>query len=174
MLRTSPDDGRAHHLRGLALSKLGRAAPAEAAFARALELQPHEPELRFDHGVFLADAGQPELAIGEFGALLAVDPQNVQALLERAAVQARLGRRDAARADLEAVVVAAPGRARQVEALERLVEGRLLEALELAAAPEQEPLFREIVAREARTLLQLRADLPDADAVRARLAALGW
>lgn len=56
----------------------------------------------------LADGGQPELALAAYDALLVRSPGNVDVLLERGIVHGRLGHWALARADLAAVVQAAP------------------------------------------------------------------
>src|SRR5262249_20848516 len=48
LLELEPDNYMAHNNAGLLLNKLGRHSEAEAAFGRALELQPGNPHIRFN------------------------------------------------------------------------------------------------------------------------------
>jgi tetratricopeptide (TPR) repeat protein len=63
-----------------ALVRSGHADDAVAGLRRAVEAQPSEPALRYALGAALASAGRPDEGVAQMRALLAIDPDNAEAL----------------------------------------------------------------------------------------------
>lgn len=83
-----------------------QATPATAAETRPASAQGFDQQ--FNDARALANAGQPEMALAAYNALLARSPGNVDVLLSRGIVYGRLKRWAEAEADLQAVTAAAP------------------------------------------------------------------
>ena len=75
-VRGEPDEARGHANRGLALHWLGRAAQAEDAYRRALNIEPRNPLALKHLGVLLQEGEQLEAAAECFKKLLEVDPHD--------------------------------------------------------------------------------------------------
>lgn len=93
---------------GRVLGSLGRLYMETARFADAVgALQgavtrvPGDLDLHMDLARALSDAGQPQAAVGEYGTLLTVAPESVEALVGRGVVSASYGDAFSAVADLE-------------------------------------------------------------------------
>ena len=70
--------------------------------------EPDSPSLRYEHARTLARSGATEAALAEFESLLAEFPDDVDYLLGRAQMQARLGQNAAAVETAERALVLAP------------------------------------------------------------------
>jgi tetratricopeptide (TPR) repeat protein len=82
--------------------QLARVLPAEQAvelLEQARQTAPDDAGLATDLGVALLRAGKPELALGEFGRALALEPGSATALHNRGLALLMLGQREAAQAD---------------------------------------------------------------------------
>ncbi len=77
-LEAMPWSAEAHRLLGVVRAKSGAQGEAEAAFARALELNPHFPAALKDRGVARLFAGKPEDAAADLGAALAAAPYDAE------------------------------------------------------------------------------------------------
>jgi tetratricopeptide (TPR) repeat protein len=77
----------------VALSRLKRFAEAEEKFTRCLAINMNLPELHNQWGRFLMDQGRNEEALIHFQSGIALEPQNVAALLNLALVQLKLNQR---------------------------------------------------------------------------------
>ena len=89
------------------LSK-GKFPRAEAAFAKALELDATNPEYWIDRGVVRAETGQLWEAVDDFSEALARAPGHVDALLFRATAYRLLDAPELARDDVDKVLDVAP------------------------------------------------------------------
>jgi tetratricopeptide (TPR) repeat protein len=76
-----PQNARAHNNLAWALQAAGRAAEANAQFARATELEPGYVAARYNWGVALFDQGRNADAITQFEAALRLAPNHADALL---------------------------------------------------------------------------------------------
>ncbi len=87
----------------------GRGAEALARVERALADQPRDAQLRFLHGVVLADAGRADEATAVFVALTQDHPELAEPYNNLAVLHAARGRYAEARAALEAAIRNQPG-----------------------------------------------------------------
>jgi tetratricopeptide (TPR) repeat protein len=83
--------------RALAAAREGRVGEAQQLFDRAAALAPRDANVLNSVGNFHAGQGRPEIALQWFDRALAVAPGHVEALLNRAIVLDRTGRRSEAR-----------------------------------------------------------------------------
>lgn len=74
-----PNSVFAHHNRGLALASAGQLDSAEAAYKRALELNPHYAEIHYNLGTLKLRRGATDAARSEFQRTLQLDPLHVEA-----------------------------------------------------------------------------------------------
>jgi putative PEP-CTERM system TPR-repeat lipoprotein len=81
----------------------GDIATADATSERLLERNPQEPDVMLLRAEVLRRAEQPEAAVALFADALALEPQNLRALLGRATTLVSMQRFDEARADLDKV-----------------------------------------------------------------------
>jgi tetratricopeptide (TPR) repeat protein len=76
---------------------------ALADLTRACELAPDNPEFFFERGVVYLDTGKADLSLKDFDRTLELKPDDVLALLDRAALRVRAKDFQGARTDLDAV-----------------------------------------------------------------------
>lgn len=98
-----PNDPAVHQLIGTANAELARRAEAVAAFARAVELSPHDPQLRQQYSSALRRAGDYERALAEAEHLLALDPGSFAQARICAGILVDLGRDEEAAERLAAL-----------------------------------------------------------------------
>ncbi len=102
-----PDSAMAHNNRGLLLGKLGRRDEADAAFARALELLPGNPHVRFNQVMTRPD-GDPAEARDCCLRALEDRPDDPDIITNLATALQFSGKYDEARAQYERVLSIAP------------------------------------------------------------------
>jgi tetratricopeptide (TPR) repeat protein len=68
---------------GIALEYALKLSPAREAFQKALELDGNNAMYRVNYGLFLADSGDPEGAIGQFDQAIELQPDHVEAHFNR-------------------------------------------------------------------------------------------
>lgn len=118
-----PGDTRLPFSAGLALSRMGQYARAEAAFGRALAQAPGDSIVRYNLGLAAAGAGHDERAGAIFQSLLQQRPDDVDALFELGGVRGRAGDYEAAIPLFTQAARLAPQRAEVQLALARALEG---------------------------------------------------
>lgn len=108
LLTLEPDNAMAHNNRGLLLNKMGRHQEADASFARALELKPDDPHVRFNQLMVQPDA---DLAEAHACCLRALEerPDNPDIMTNLGIVLQFSGRYEEARRQYEQVISLAPG-----------------------------------------------------------------
>lgn len=129
------------------LVQLGRLDEAATVADRARRAAPWSPSARLDQADLAWRRGDPQGALAYAGEALEIDPESVEARLERARVLARLGRSNEAAAELDRVREAGGGGAwlevRTAEIVD-LPAGRLAEAeLRLRRAVGIDPFLME-------------------------------
>jgi Flp pilus assembly protein TadD len=107
LLELDPDSFMAHNNRGLLLNKLGRRRDADASFARALELEPGNPHVRFNQLMMQPD-GDPAEARECCLRALEERPDDPDIMTNLAIVLQFSGRYDEAKAQYERVLSIAP------------------------------------------------------------------
>jgi tetratricopeptide (TPR) repeat protein len=107
LLELDPDSFMAHNNRGLLLSKLGRRREADASFARALELKPGNPHVRFNQLMMRPDGAAAEARECCLRAL-EERPDDPDIMTNLAIVLQFSGRYDEAKAQYERVLSIAP------------------------------------------------------------------
>jgi len=130
MVAIHPEDEGAHYLQAQALANLGLTEAAEAAASRAAELAPKQPRNFNLRGVLRNTLGQTDLALEDFETALALDPANVDTLINISLPLARQTRYDEALEAARRAVTLAPA---HIGAHLRLAAG-YLEAGDKAAA----------------------------------------
>jgi tetratricopeptide (TPR) repeat protein/O-antigen ligase len=115
----APDDAAAHFAMGAALDGLGRRAEALAAYQQAVRRDGGTPRYRMRLASRLWEAEQYYQAIGEWRAVVAAEPKNVEALLALARAYERVGDRVEAFTKYRAVADADPGNPEARRALAR-------------------------------------------------------
>ena len=107
LLALDPDSFMAHNNRGLLLNKMGRHREADASFARALELAPGNPHVRFNQLMAQPDGDLDE---AHECCLRALEerPDNPDIMTNLGIVLQFSGRYDDARAQFERVISVAP------------------------------------------------------------------
>jgi len=95
---------------GDALKDLGRYRAAEAAYRRAAEIKPENPNIHSNLAALFLESGNPEKALPACDACLEADPANRRALAFKAVALNELGRREAAGflLDFERLIYATP------------------------------------------------------------------
>ena len=102
-------DAWRHFRRGAALDGLGQTERALTDYNEAIRLDPSPALSYFRRGVLLATRKRAfEEAIGDFSKVLALEPDNVEALIRRGDAYSQLGSSGQALADLERAVELAP------------------------------------------------------------------
>jgi tetratricopeptide (TPR) repeat protein len=117
-----------------ALVRSGRADDAVAGLRSAVETRPSEPALRYALGAALASAGRPDEGVEQMRAMLALDPENAEALNFIGYRYAEQGvRLDEAEALLRRALQAAPRSGHIVDSLGWLMlrKGNVPRAVEL-------------------------------------------
>jgi tetratricopeptide (TPR) repeat protein len=100
VLRDATDSAAALNLKGFCLAGLGRPADALEAFRLARFHLPVYAPIRFNFARALEETGQPEAALEEYGAALALDPEDARARLCRGLLRLARGAHEAAGEDL--------------------------------------------------------------------------
>jgi tetratricopeptide (TPR) repeat protein len=103
-----PDNPRAHHNLGLALSKAGRVDEAMAEFGRAIALQPNHAFAHFQLGTIYLTRRQWTEAAGELQMALLADPHYVDARVNLGQALTELGRPGEAIAQYQAALTDQP------------------------------------------------------------------
>jgi tetratricopeptide (TPR) repeat protein len=89
---------------GRLLRERGRTVDAVDALQAAINRAPGDLDLRLDLARALSDSGQAQAAISQYGSLLTIAPDSVEAMIERAAISVRQADPAAALADLDNAV----------------------------------------------------------------------
>jgi tetratricopeptide (TPR) repeat protein len=92
LIRRAPDHAEALNLLGIIGMQGGRAAEAEALFARAVAARPGEPGFHNSHAGALHALGRGEEALAAFGRALALDPDYAGARLNLGRLLEGMGR----------------------------------------------------------------------------------
>jgi predicted Zn-dependent protease len=108
VLAAAPDHPDALRLRGLALTRSGRAREALPFLARARRLAWHEPLAHLHHGVGLLEAGEPARAAAVLRRAAMLMPQDPAVWVNFSAALLALGQAAAARAAARRALRAAP------------------------------------------------------------------
>ncbi|HUI48072.1 MAG TPA: tetratricopeptide repeat protein, partial [Acidimicrobiia bacterium] len=103
-----PDYARAWAAKGYIEVRAGHPREAEAAFTKAIALDPHDAEALRNRGILRAHEGRDRDAYPDLVASLAIEPNDVDALSELAQLYSATGHQDDARPILERVVQASP------------------------------------------------------------------
>lgn len=111
LVATLPRSVFAHHNRGIALLAAGDLDAAEAAFRRALELNPNYGEIHYHLGDVLTRRGNKSAAATEFQLTLKLDPRHVEANNNLGALLVERGRIGQAIPLFETAAQLAPQRA---------------------------------------------------------------
>jgi len=98
-IATEPRNANLYFLRGELYRAHADWKPAEADYTRAAELDPRMAEVDLARGKLLFESGRTPEAKAKLDEYLAGHPNNVDALITRAQLLARAGRRKAAAAD---------------------------------------------------------------------------
>jgi tetratricopeptide (TPR) repeat protein len=133
LLQKTPELGLAHYHRGRLAWHLGRAGAAARHLAKALELGLEQPFLDLDPGKTrfwaqyflgraLADTGRPNEALAAYRAAAQAQPANPAPRTDAARLLLALGRRRAARRELEQALEHTPGDRAARRLLARLEE----------------------------------------------------
>jgi Flp pilus assembly protein TadD len=114
-LAAYPDDPVVHNLAGVLDARRGEPRLAQDHFEAAIRLQPRSPAAYVNLARLLqerpdADPAAPEAALAVYARLLAIEPQQPEALFQTSALQARAGRFDAARQAIDRLPEAARAR----------------------------------------------------------------
>ena len=125
--------------RGVAYAQLGRLDAAIADYLQAQKLKADDPtttrNLRFAYltrGLAYAKQSDPHKALEDYDRALAIDPDYVEALQYRGALQVELGATEAAAADFKRVLALEPDNPTAVAALAALQGGAPVTAPDLA------------------------------------------
>jgi len=156
----APENARTYSNLGLAYQSGARPADAVGAFQKAVKFEPTTRKYRFFLGrAYLANQAFDK-AVATFNVVLANDPRNSGAVLERATAYGLLGQRGSARRDLETVVrlgaKTAADSAIVMAARRQLAE---MNAPAPAPAPRQLPVYQFTADLDARPRL-LRCPSP--------------
>lgn len=108
MVAIHPEDEGAHYLQAQALANLGLTEAAEAAASRAAGLAPRQPRNFNLRGVLRNTLGLTDLALEDFQSALALDPNNVDTLINISLPLARQTRYDEALEAARRAVTLAP------------------------------------------------------------------
>lgn len=159
-LQAHADSPELLHARGQQLQAEGRTADAEAAYRRALRLNPAYVEADFALAVLLLESGRPAAGVEALRHALAMRPTYPQALLLLARLEMDVGRMEEAGRYLLPLLKAHPGDPgiRRIVASWRLQAGHAAERTSSAAAE-----------RHYRAGLALRPDDPELKGSLARL-----
>lgn len=83
VLKSEPADGEAHYELGVVLDRLGRKKEAVVHLAEAVRLTSNPGKVRFTLGVVYFEMGRKDLALREYQALLAINPDLARALIQK-------------------------------------------------------------------------------------------
>lgn len=101
-------DARYYFLHGKRSFDARRFEEAVAAFRKAVEADPEDPNSRYNLGLALLEMNQPEAAVEEFEEILQRQPEHAQGLYGRALARNRMGDLAGAEADYRAAVATNP------------------------------------------------------------------
>lgn len=101
---TLAEDGQVLHFRALALKKAGRADDAKAAFERALNAAPRDPQLANNYANLLMQTGMTAAALTLYESAIEIKPDYRDAHLNRVLALQALGRLDEALAGIDALI----------------------------------------------------------------------
>lgn len=96
LVTDNPYDGKVHNDMGNLLVLAGRFDEAEVSYLRSIELEPTDPELRFNYALLLQQSGRIEEAEGEFLHVLEIRPRHAWALYQMGVISAGRGDRNKA------------------------------------------------------------------------------
>lgn len=108
-LKFAPDFVEGHHLRGVALMRLGRNAAALDCLERAVALGTQSKEAILNHATLLLEMKRPNEALGGFDRLLSLDPDNAVGWNNRGNALAALSRLEEAVAAYDRALALDPG-----------------------------------------------------------------
>jgi aspartyl/asparaginyl beta-hydroxylase (cupin superfamily) len=158
LIETDPDDVAALNTLGLIALNAGDAGQAAGRFERAAALAPGAPGLWFNLFQALDLAGDLDGALGSLDRALSADPYYVPAVLMKAGLLDRIGRRPEALAIYRAILATGPN----AESLPEPARRALAEGLALVRADDD----RRSAALSG-PLAEVRAAFPGADLSRA-------
>jgi protein O-GlcNAc transferase len=108
-LELAPQDSGLQIVWGKFLLRQGRTDESRAALEKAAALDPKSARPRLDLGdVYLFVLKQPQKAIETYQSALALEPENIDALISLARAQQAANQREAARASIERAIALAP------------------------------------------------------------------
>lgn len=153
LLEISPDSAALHTQHGLILMRIGDNAAAQAAFRKALTLDPRQEQVRFLVGLLHFDEGEFKEALDTFQVLRGQRPDYPNLPQYLAAALERSGQRPQAINELERRIVSGQAEpTHHVQAMFLLLRaGELDQAVEMApprGAPVLATLMRAIARRE--------------------------
>ncbi|MEJ7932079.1 tetratricopeptide repeat protein [Ramlibacter sp. AN1015] len=151
------DQARAAFQQGVQHFEAGRLEPAEAEFARALELVPQRPSALTNLGVVRVRLGRFDAALAPLQQALAQEPDNLEALSHRAIALAELGRPEEALRDADRALAVSPSLGR-IWGLRGKLLKELGRAREAASALERAIALGSEVELNAFVLAGLRGD----------------
>ncbi len=157
VVERQPDSARAWFNLAVAHQSLGHLGDARRAWDRSIDLSP-TAQARAQRGVILLDLHEWAAAAADFEAVLQEQPQGVDAVLNLALAQWKLGRGEDARAQLLGLLERQP---KHVPALNRLAE---MAWTSWQAGPAENAASREEAVKWCRRSLDIDAHQPEVQA----------